>query len=136
MFAQELLHENADIAKVVCLEGELGAGKTTFTQGMLKGLKIEGPYTSPTFVIMKEYKILKAKSDKLKAVCHIDAYRVGADDVLALDWKEMISHNNIVIAEWAERIKKIIPKDAIWIKFKWIDKDKREINFQALPRKK
>ena len=46
-----------DGALILCLEGDLGAGKTTFTQGLLKGLKVKGPYTSPTFVVMKEYEI-------------------------------------------------------------------------------
>jgi tRNA threonylcarbamoyladenosine biosynthesis protein TsaE len=120
IFAQELLREKGEKAKLICLEGDLGAGKTTFTQGLLKGLQVEGPYTSPTFVIMKEYK-------SQKNVYHIDAYRIGPDDILNLGWNEIISKDNIVVIEWADRIRKIIPSDAIWIKFKWKDKDKREI---------
>ena len=51
----EMLASEFKGGQIICLSGELGAGKTTFTQGLLKGLKIKGPYTSPTFVIMKKY---------------------------------------------------------------------------------
>lgn len=114
--------------EVICLEGDLGAGKTTFTQGLLKGLKAKGPYTSPTFVIMKEYN-LQTKNQKLKTVYHIDAYRVGAQDILNLGWEEIIADpKNIVIVEWAERIKKILPKNSLKIKFEWVDENKRKIS--------
>lgn len=121
LFAQELkavcLPEQGT---VVCLSGDLGSGKTTFTQGLLKGLKIKGPYTSPTFVVMKKY----------NNVYHIDAYRIKNKDLLGLGWEEMIADNkNIIIIEWAERVEKIIPKNAIWIRFRWIDRDKRELKF-------
>lgn len=106
--------------EVICLSGDLGAGKTTFTQGLLKGLKIKGPYTSPTFVVMKKY----------NNIYHIDAYRIRDKDLLELGWKEMIADKkNIIIVEWAERVKKVIPKDSLWIKFKWVDENKRELKF-------
>ncbi|MFA6383724.1 MAG: tRNA (adenosine(37)-N6)-threonylcarbamoyltransferase complex ATPase subunit type 1 TsaE [Parcubacteria group bacterium] len=104
---------------VICLSGDLGSGKTTFTQGLLKGLKVEGPYTSPTFVIMKKYK---------KNIFHFDAYRVEARDILNLGWEEIIAKkNNVIIVEWADRIKKIIPKKSLWIKFEWRGENKRKI---------
>lgn len=115
--------------EIICLEGDLGSGKTTFTQGMLKGLSAEGPYTSPTFVIMKEYKIKTFPSSTpfTPNAYHIDAYRVGSQAILDLGWNEITSNKNIVIVEWPERIKEIIPENAIWIRFRWIDKEKREI---------
>ena len=65
---------------------------------------------------------------ELHDVYHIDAYRVGLKDVLDLGWEEIISDkNNVIIIEWAERIKRIIPKGAIWIKFEHKGKNKREI---------
>jgi len=104
--------------KMICLSGNLGTGKTTFAQGFLKGLKIKGPYTSPTFIIMKKY----------NNTYHIDAYRIKDKDLLELGWKEIIADKkNVIIIEWAERVRKIIPKDAIWIKFKWIAKNEREL---------
>lgn len=110
--------------EIICLSGELGAGKTTFAQGLLKGLKVKGPYTSPTFVVMKKY----------EHVYHIDAYRIKDRDLLELGWEEMLADNlpaggNIIVVEWAERVRKIIPNNAIWIKFKWLDENKRELKF-------
>lgn len=129
---------------IIALEGDLGSGKTTFTQGLLKELKIKGPYTSPTFVIIKQYKPttnnqqLTIKNKKKSSVVsgglsvyHLDAYRVSAKDVLNLGWKELVAEkNNIIIIEWADRIKKIIPKRAKWIKFKWLDNQRRKIEFK------
>lgn len=113
--------------EIVCLCGDLGAGKTTFTQGLLKGLGVKGPYTSPTFAIVKEYK-LKAKSQKLKALYHIDAYRIGAKDLLELGWNDFAGKENAVtIIEWPENVKKIIPTSAVWIKFEWISEKERKI---------
>jgi len=112
--------------EIICLSGELGAGKTTFTQGLLKGLKAKGPYTSPTFVVIKKY----------EHIYHIDAYRIKDTDLLELGWEEMLAgKKNITIIEWAERVRKIIPDDAIWINFKWLGENKRELKFsQLLPR--
>jgi tRNA threonylcarbamoyladenosine biosynthesis protein TsaE len=130
---------------IIALKGNLGSGKTTFTQGFLKGLKVKGPYTSPTFVIIKRYELktnnqqpttkkkkkLSVVGGKLSVIYHMDAYRVSTKDILNLGWKEMIAKkNNIIIIEWADRIKEIIPRGAIWIKFKWLDEDKREITFK------
>ena len=129
--------------EILCLEGELGAGKTTFTQGILKGLGAEGPYTSPTFLIIKNYKkeipISKSQfpnksqitNDKIQNIYHIDAYRVGADDMLNLGWEEMIGNpKNIIIIEWPERIEKILPEKVLRIKFEGLDEKKRKITFE------
>jgi tRNA threonylcarbamoyladenosine biosynthesis protein TsaE len=135
----EALAKELKGGEIICLSGDLGTGKTTFTQGLLKGLDIKGPYTSPTFVIMKHYhetcnmkhetkKMLHATCSVLHDIYHIDAYRIKAEDLLELSWKEITADkNNIVIVEWAERVKKAIPQNAIWIKFKWIDENKREL---------
>ncbi len=128
--------------EVLCLEGDLGAGKTTFTQGLLKGLKVKGPYTSPTFLIMKHYQKetknqkLKTKNktrsinSEIKNIYHIDAYRIKSEDLIGLGWEEIISDpKNIIIVEWSERIKKILPKDSLKIKFEWLDENQRKISF-------
>ncbi|MCX6763681.1 MAG: tRNA (adenosine(37)-N6)-threonylcarbamoyltransferase complex ATPase subunit type 1 TsaE [Candidatus Moranbacteria bacterium] len=125
----EMLAQEIKGGQIICLTGDLGSGKTTFTQGFLKGLKVKGPYTSPTFLIMKKYD---------KNIYHIDAYRVKAKDILALGWEEMVKDNppaggSVIIIEWADRLKKIIPTPpaggSIWIKFKWLGENKREIQF-------
>ena len=122
----ELLARELQGGEVICLDGELGAGKTTFTQGLLKGLKVKGPYTSPTFLIMKEYKTLN------RNIYHFDAYRVEANDILNLGWEEILSNGkNIIIIEWASRIEKIIPKNSLQINFEWVDENKRKITFKT-----
>lgn len=109
-------------ATIIALQGDLGAGKTTFTQFFAKAVGIKNKLTSPTFVLMKKYKNLY----------HIDCYRIyNTKDILALDFKEIISiPQNIVLIEWAEKIKKILPKNAIWLKFKIISENQRKISWQ------
>lgn len=110
--------------KIICLEGELGSGKTTFSQGLLKGLGLKGPYISPTFVIMKKYE---------NNIFHFDTYRVNSEDILGLGWEEIIKNkDNIVIVEWADRILGIIPTDCLWIKFQWKGEKQREVVFTDL----
>lgn len=129
---------------IICLEGDLGSGKTTFAQGLLKKLGTKGPYTSPTFAIMKEYKVPDSKGSRgkrkkiplcdakgaVRKLYHIDAYRIKTKDLLNLGWKELTAgHNNVIIIEWADRVRKIIPREAVWIKFKWQDNNQRLISF-------
>ncbi|HEY4507201.1 MAG TPA: tRNA (adenosine(37)-N6)-threonylcarbamoyltransferase complex ATPase subunit type 1 TsaE [Candidatus Paceibacterota bacterium] len=113
-------------AVVVALEGELGAGKTTFVKAFAKYLGVRSHITSPTFVIMKNYK-LKSKSYKL--LVHIDAYRLrDYRDLLPLGIEEIISNpENIVLIEWAERVSKILPKKYIKIHIDHIDNNSRKI---------
>lgn len=121
ILAQEIIRKplNEKNALVIGLEGELGSGKTTFIKGFAKGLGIRKKLTSPTFVLMKKYKNLY----------HIDCYRIKSyKDILALDFKEIIFNpKNIIVVEWAEKIRKILPRDKIWIKFEIISNKEREI---------
>jgi tRNA threonylcarbamoyladenosine biosynthesis protein TsaE len=123
ILANEILKTPKQIktAVVVGLEGNLGAGKTTFIQAFAKGMGIKGRLTSPTFVLMKKYNNLY----------HLDCYRIkDGQDVLAMDFKEIIANpKNIVLIEWAEKIKRILPKTKIWIKFKILGKTQRLITF-------
>ena len=74
--------------------------------------------------------MLRVAGCGLREIFHIDAYRIKDKDLLALGWKELVSDKkNIIIIEWAENVKKIIPKNALWIKFKWLDENEREITF-------
>jgi len=113
-------------AIVIGLIGELGSGKTVFSQGFAKGLGIKENITSPTFVLERVYK-LKAKSYKL--FIHIDAYRLEkSKDLIDLGFKNLIRDpKNIILIEWADRVKSILPKNCIKIKFEHKDKDKRKI---------
>ncbi|EKE21107.1 MAG: hypothetical protein ACD_7C00350G0002 [uncultured bacterium] len=118
---------NCKGGEVICLRGDLGAGKTTFSQGFLRELGAEGALTSPTFVVMKQYAI-KKNALNLKSIYHIDTYRVESEDILDLGWKEIIKDKqNIVLVEWPEKIKDIIPLNAVWLEFEIIDEEKRKI---------
>lgn len=121
--AKEIIKIKRNSALIVGTEGDLGSGKTTFIQGFAKGLGIKEKITSPTFVILKKYKISKT----IRWFFHIDCYRVKTDDLLELGFKEIAGNpQNIIVIEWAERAKKIL-KDALWIKFEYVDKNKRRI---------
>lgn len=123
-------------AVILGLEGDLGGGKTTFLQGFAKGLGIKERILSPTFVLMKKFKIpTKIYSLKPKAFIHIDCYRIqNPREILALGFQKMTSNSkNIIAIEWAERVSKILPKDAIWIKFAVINKNTRKIIFLIKP---
>ena len=97
-------------ALIIALSGDLGSGKTTFVQGFLRAAGIKKKITSPTFVLVKRF----------KNIYHIDCYRIRqARELIKLGLKEVFKNpQNIVLIEWAEKIKRILPKDAIWIKFK------------------
>ncbi len=128
----KLLAKDLRGGEVICLFGELGAGKTTFTQGLLEGLGAPKPYTSPTFVVMKEYGIANSKQKivkrKIDNIYHFDAYRVGAEDIMNLGWEEIIANSgNICIIEWADKLEKIIPERAIWIEFEWLNRKQRKL---------
>ncbi len=122
-FAKKIQNEENPV--IIALQGDLGSGKTTFTQFLAKHLGIEDKVTSPTFVIMKQYSLPKGK------LFHIDSYRINSDDLKELDFNEIIStKGNIVIIEWAEKIKEILPSNKIWINFEYIDKDKRKVTYE------
>lgn len=106
-------------AKVLGLVGDLGGGKTTFLQGFAKGLGIKERVLSPTFIIMR----------RINNFYHIDCYRIkNSKDLLSLDFKKIISDpKNIVAIEWADRVKKIMPKQTIWVYFKLIEAKTRQI---------
>ncbi len=136
----QLLAQELSGGEIICLSGDLGAGKTTFTQGLLKGLKIKGPYTSPTFAILKEYhqktqnvkRMLRAPRSTFHDIYHIDAYRITSKDLLELGFADFAGQKNaVVIIEWPEKVKKIIPTNAVWITFKWINEKERAITFDA-----
>ena len=114
--------------EIIELYGNLGSGKTIFTKGLAFGIGIKEVVNSPTFVIMKIYKI-KKKYYKIKNLVHIDAYRINSDeDVVDIGIKEYFNRDDtVIIIEWAENIKKIILQKNIKIKIKIINKNIRKI---------
>lgn len=107
---------------IIALTGELGAGKTTFAQGFAKGLGIREKIISPTFVLVRQHPIPNTQ----KILYHIDLYRL--ENFKELGLKEIMEDpNNIVLIEWAEKAKDLLSKNTIYINFKALDKNKREI---------
>jgi len=104
--------------EVIGLIGELGAGKTVFTKGLANGLGVKGVVNSPTFVLMKIYKI-KSLNLKVKNLCHIDVYRVkDIKEMASIGVEEYFNRSDTVtVIEWADKIKKILPKRAKYVKF-------------------
>jgi len=111
--------------RIFALIGELGSGKTTFVKGFAKGLGIKKRILSPSFVLMRQYKITPRRSD----LYHIDLYRLEKPiDIKTLGLEEIWNNPyNLVIIEWAEKIKEMLPEKRVEIKFEYIGKDKRKI---------
>lgn len=106
---------------VVGLVGELGSGKTTFIQGVAAGLGIKGRVNSPTFIIMREY----------GNFCHVDLYRLEEDLKAEMDnlglFDKISGGTSIVLIEWAERIRNLLPKKTKWVSFKDLGENRRRI---------
>ncbi len=98
-------------ATLITLSGELGAGKTSFTQGMATALGVPGSVTSPTFVLEKIYPLFNAPFSKL---IHIDAYRLtSGEDLRALGFDELMGDaRNLLVVEWPEKVSDLLPAPA------------------------
>ncbi len=106
---------------VIAINGELGAGKTTFIKGVLKGLHYNENVTSPTYTLVNEY-------DAKFKIIHIDCYREQKlNRWLDIGIMDYLMGNNVVIIEWSEYIEKILPKNMIQINIDYISKFERKI---------
>lgn len=105
---------------VICLDGELGSGKTVFTKGIANALGIQESITSPTYTIIKEY------TDGEMPLYHMDVYRLdGNADGVGIE--EYFNKGGIVVIEWANTIKDILPEERLEIKIKVIDENRRSL---------
>ena len=130
-------------ATVIGLRGELGAGKTTFTQAVARSLGIDVPVLSPTFVLQRIYKIPSpptplsgstaksglSGSSGWKHLVHIDAYRLDSPEELnTIGWDDLVADpGNLILLEWPERVKDLLPEDTKYINFKHLDETSREV---------
>jgi tRNA threonylcarbamoyladenosine biosynthesis protein TsaE len=132
--AKKIKSRKKNKALVLGLSGDLGGGKTTFLQGFAKGLGIKKRVLSPTFLIMKKFELNNSTIRQFSNFYHFDCYRIKkSKEILDLGFKKITSDpKNIVAVEWAERIKKIMPRNTIWIKFEFIDENKRKIRISKL----
>ena len=102
---------------IICLNGELGSGKTVFTKGIANALGIDESITSPTFTIIKEY-------DGELPLYHMDVYRLEGN-VSGIGIEEYFTKGGVVVIEWADTIKEYLPSERLDIKFKILDENKR-----------
>lgn len=110
---------------VITLEGDLGAGKTTFTKGLAKGLGIRKNVNSPTFTIMKEYR------EGRLPLYHMDVYRMeDSDEDLGFD--EFFEGEGVTVVEWAHLIQEQLPPDRLGIRILRVDDESREIIFEPI----
>ena len=126
---KKLQCKDGGAAAVLALHGDLGAGKTTFTQILAKKLGVQEPVTSPTFVVMKNYPLENQPFNKL---VHIDAYRIeDIDEMRVLGFAQLLEEKDTIICiEWAERIESLLPNQVLHMHIA-IDGDARVISFNG-----
>ena len=107
---------------VLALAGDLGAGKTQFTQGLAAGLGVESDVTSPTFTLVHEY--LGGRIP----LFHIDLYRLeDEEEVLGIGLDDYLESDGVTVIEWADKFEALMPPGVRWIRFRIADGDEREI---------
>ena len=121
------LGQNLAEGMVLTLSGDLGAGKTTFTKGIAKGLEIEKVVSSPTFTILKQYQ------GRLN-LNHFDAYRLEGQDI-DLGFEDLIYSDDVSIIEWADFIGEILPEQRLDIIIEYLDDVRRKFIFKPLGKK-
>ena len=111
----------------VALSGELGAGKTHLTKGLVAGLEFENPdeVNSPTFVLINEY-------PARLHVYHIDAYRLhSGEELFSLGIEEMLEKQAVIILEWADRLRHLVPETALWIGISSLGEYQRQLKLHS-----
>jgi tRNA threonylcarbamoyladenosine biosynthesis protein TsaE len=113
---------------VIALTGELGSGKTTFTQGLARGLGIGAAVTSPTFVLVNRY-----PAPDGRVLQHADCYRLGNAPLEMWDigLTDLYEGDDIVVIEWADRIPGLLPDEHLEIAFTYLDENRRRLCFVA-----
>src|SRR5512142_141389 len=111
---------------VICLQGDLGAGKTTFVQGIARGWGSLDSVSSPTFILVNMY-----RGANEKRLFHMDAYRLDSTpEAEELDLDTMLAEGALII-EWPERMEKLIPEERLWVQLEYINEDEREMKFKS-----
>ena len=111
---------------VICLEGNLGSGKTTLVQGIASGWGSYDSVTSPSYVLVNVYRRLDQKQ-----LFHLDAYRLaGAQEAVELDLEAMLSRGPLLV-EWADKISQALPEEHLWFKMRAINEEQRDFIIHA-----
>jgi tRNA threonylcarbamoyladenosine biosynthesis protein TsaE len=113
---------------VIALSGELGSGKTTFTQGLARGLGIRAAVTSPTFVLVHRY-----QAPDGRVLQHVDCYRLANAPLEMWDigLTDLYEEDDIVVIEWADRIPDLLPDAHLEVAFTYLDENHRRLHFVA-----
>ncbi|MDO4611984.1 MAG: tRNA (adenosine(37)-N6)-threonylcarbamoyltransferase complex ATPase subunit type 1 TsaE [Candidatus Saccharibacteria bacterium] len=119
-FAEKI--KTLDRPIIIELIGDVGAGKTTFTRGLAKGLGINQPITSPSFTISKTYAY-----DDNKTLTHYDFYRLPDPGLMQEDLEESLKNSQVTIAEWANSVSSILPENRLKLEIKLNDDGSREV---------
>jgi tRNA threonylcarbamoyladenosine biosynthesis protein TsaE len=121
------LGEMLEDGDLVCLEGDLGSGKTTLAQGIGRGWGALEAVTSPSFVLVNEYRRANAT-----ILFHVDAYRLtGPEEADAMGLHELLTSGPPLILEWPERVASLLPESNLTIGMSWVDDSRRRMRFQA-----
>jgi tRNA threonylcarbamoyladenosine biosynthesis protein TsaE len=114
---------------LICLEGELGTGKTCLAQGIGLGLGVVEPLTSPTFTLIAEHR----PPPPAPILYHIDLYRLDAplEEALAFGLDDYLQSDGVCLIEWAERIKAVLPSERLWITLRHLNNSKRGVVITA-----
>ena len=104
---------NVKPGQIICLEGELGVGKTVFTQGFAKGLGIDEPICSPTFTIIQEYK------EGRLPLYHFDVYRISSPEEMdEIGYEEYFDSDGLCVVEWGNLFPELFPEDTVYVTIK------------------
>lgn len=106
----ELMGGKLAPGSIICLEGDLGVGKTVLVKGLAKGIGITEPVSSPTFTILQEYR------EGRLPLYHFDVYRIeDPEEMYELGFEEYLFGDGVCIIEWASQIEELLPSDVLWL---------------------
>ncbi len=112
---------------LITLSGELGSGKTTFIAGLSRGWGSADQVTSPTFVLVNEYR----RPDG-RRLWHLDCYRLDSgDEALAIGFDDLLDSGAVMVIEWPERIAAVLPPERLNVRLAWVDETRRGVRLEA-----
>ena len=117
--------------EVICLVGDLGTGKTQFAKGIALGLGVEETVNSPTYVLLKQYPYRDNLGHQF-TFNHLDLYRIEGDvEAIGFGFDDLLTSNQVTVIEWAQRLEYILPHDALYVYFQYIDENERKIEIHG-----